>query len=64
MPFEDFKNLRRRTASDKVLPDKAFTIAKDPKYDGYQRKIASMIYTFFYKKFTSLIDKWWWWWCF
>ena len=36
-----------RTASEKVLRDKAFNIAKNPKYDGYQRGLASMIYKFF-----------------
>ena len=36
--------------SDKVLRDKAFNIAKNPKYDGYQRGLASMVYTFFDKK--------------
>ena len=36
--------------SDKVLRDKAFNIAKKPKYDGYQRGLASMVYTFFDKK--------------
>ena len=36
MVYGDFKDLARRTA-DKVLRDKAFNIAKDPKYDGYQR---------------------------
>ena len=46
----DFKNLARRTASDKVLRDKAFNIAKNPKYDGYQRGLASMVYKFFDKK--------------
>ena len=35
--YGDFKDLARRTASDKVLRDKAFNIAKNPKYDGYQR---------------------------
>ena len=34
MAYEDFKDLARRTASDKVLRDKAFDIAKNPKYDG------------------------------
>ena len=43
----DYKDLARRTASDKVLRDKAFNIAKNPKYDGYQRGLASMIYKFF-----------------
>ena len=38
----DFKDVARRTASDKVLRDKAFNIAKNPKYDGYQRGFASM----------------------
>ena len=42
----DFKNLARRTASDKVLRDKAFNIAKNPKYDEYQRELASMVYKF------------------
>ena len=43
---------RRRTASDKVLREKAFTTAKNPKYDRYQRGLASMIYTFFSRKKT------------
>ena len=46
----DFKDLKRRTAADKVLRDKAFNIAKNPKYDGYQRGLASMVYKFFDKK--------------
>ena len=50
MSYGDFKNLPRRTASDKILRDEAFTIAKNPKYDGYQRELASMIYKFFDKK--------------
>ena len=37
--------------------DKAFNIAKNPKYDGYQRGLASMVYKCFYKKFASLTDK-------
>ena len=53
----DFKDLKRRTASDKVLRDKAFNIAKNPKYDGYQRGLASMVYKFFDKKSASLTDK-------
>ena len=48
MAYGDFKDLKRRTASDKVLRDKAFNIAKNPKYDdGYQRGLASMVYIFF-----------------
>ena len=50
MAYGDFKDLERRTASDKVLRDKAFNIAKNPKYDGYQRGLASMVYKVFDKK--------------
>ena len=48
--YEDFKDLARRTASDKVLRDKAFNIAKNSKYDRYQRGLASMVYKCFDKK--------------
>ena len=41
MAYGHFKDLNRWTFADKVLRDKAFNIAKDPKYDGYQRGIAS-----------------------
>ena len=44
MAYGDFKDLARRRASDKVLRDKAFNIAKDPKYNGYQRRLAAMVY--------------------
>ena len=50
MAYGDFKNLTRRTTSDKILRDKAFNIAKNPKYNGYQRGLASMVYKFFDKK--------------
>ena len=50
MAYGDFKDLAKRTAADKVLKDKAFNITKDPKYDGYQRGLASMVYKFFNKK--------------
>ena len=50
MAYEDFKDLKRRTFSEKVLRDKAFNVAKSPKYDGYQRGLASMVYKFFDKK--------------
>ena len=44
------QDLTRRTQSDKVLRDKAFKIASNPKYDGYQRGLASMVYKFFDEK--------------
>ena len=50
MAYGHFKDLERRTQSDKVLRDKAFKIASNPKYDGYQRGLASMVYKFFDKK--------------
>ena len=51
MAYGDFKDLKKkRTAADKVLRDKAFNIAKNPKYDGYQRGLDSMVYKVFNKK--------------
>ena len=43
MTYGDFKDLPRRTASDKVLSDKAINIAKMLKYDGYQKGFASTV---------------------
>ena len=50
MAYGDFQDLPRRTVSDKILRDKAFNIAKNPKCDGYQRGLASIIYKVFDKK--------------
>ena len=50
MAYRDFKDLKRRTFSDKFLKDKALNIAKNAKYDGYQIGLASMVYTFFDEK--------------
>ena len=47
MAYGDFKDLTRRTASEKILRNKAFNIAKNKKYDGYERGLASMVYNFF-----------------
>ena len=49
-PDTDHKDLINRTKSDKVLRDKAYDIASNPEYDGYQRGLASMVYKFFDKK--------------
>ena len=57
MAYGDFKDLKRRTFSVNVLRDKAFNIAKNPKYDGDQRGLASMVYKFFDKKSAQLPDK-------
>ena len=50
MVYGKSKDLAKRTQSDKVLTDKAFRIASDPKYDSYQKRSASMAYKFFDKK--------------
>ena len=51
--YADHKDLISRTKSDKVLRDKAYDIASNPEYDGYQRGLASMVYKFFDKKATG-----------
>ena len=50
MAYRDLKDLTRKTASDKMLHDKAFNIAKNSKYYGYQHRLASKLYKFFDKK--------------
>ena len=55
MAYGKSKDLTKRTQSDKVLRDKAFKIASDPKYDGYQRGLTSMVYNFFDKKSSGCV---------
>ena len=50
MAYGDFKDLHRRTVSDKILQDKASDTAENLKYDGYQKNLASMVYKCFDKK--------------
>ena len=50
MLYGDFQHLNRRAIADKGLPDKAFNVAKYPKYEGYQRGLSSMVNKFFDKK--------------
>ena len=57
MANRDFKDLTWRTASDKTLHDKAFNIAKNPKYDGYQSGLALIVYKFFDKKTSVRVSK-------
>ena len=57
MAYVNFKDLPRRTITDKILSDKAFNIVKNLKYNGYQCGLASMIYLFIYffdKRFALL----------
>ena len=51
--YSDSKYLTKRTVADKILRNRAFNIAKDKKYDGYQRGLASMVYKFFDKKIAG-----------
>ena len=51
--YADHKDLINRTKSDKVLRDKAYDIASNPEYDGYQRGLASMVYKCFDSKVAS-----------
>ena len=54
MADEDFKDLAKRTASDKLFENTAFKIVSNPRYDGYQRDLSSTAYTFFDKMSTHL----------
>ena len=51
--YENFKDLSRRKASDKVLHEKAIDIAKPPKFDGCHCELASMIYKFLIKSLQT-----------
>ena len=51
--YSDSKDLIKRTVADKILKNRAFNIAKDPKYDGYQRGLTSMVYKFYNSKVAS-----------
>ena len=51
--YSDSNDLTKRTVADKILKNKVFDIAKDPKYDGYQRGLTSMVYNFFDSKAAS-----------
>ena len=53
MVYVKYKDLTKRTQSDKVLRDTAFKIESNPKHDGYQRGLPSVIYRFFDKKSTG-----------
>ena len=55
MAYGDFTDFKKRTASDKILRDKAFNIAKNPKYDRCQRVLASMVYNFLIKSQQGVV---------
>ena len=55
MAYGKSKYLTKRTQSDKVLRDKTFKIASDPKYDGYQKGLAAMVYKFLIKNVVQVV---------
>ena len=57
MAYDKIKDLVKTAQSDKSLKDKAFKIASDPKYDGYQRGLALMVYKFFDKMSKGIITE-------
>ena len=57
MAYKGFKGLPRGAPFDKVLRDKIFTINKNPKYNGYQRGITSMVYNFLIKRLLVMLLK-------
>ena len=54
--YSESKDLTKRTVADKILKNRAFNIAKDPKYDGYQRGLASMVYNFLIKNPKEVVQ--------
>ena len=55
MAYGKSKDLVKRPQSDKVLKDKAFEIASNPKYNGHQRGLASMVYNFLIKSLKEVV---------
>ena len=53
MAYGDFKDLTRRTASDRILRDKTFNIAKNPKYDDINVGLLQWSANFFIKKLQA-----------
>ena len=58
MTYGDFTDWNKRATAGKVLRDKAFNIAKNPKYDGYQSAFALMVYFLIKKNFWWSNWKW------
>ena len=57
MAYKYFKELLRSIASDKILRNEAFNVAKNTKYDGYQRRLFSMVHNFLIKKLQMVVLK-------
>ena len=56
MAYGDFKDFARTTAADKILPDKAFNIAKNPKYDRYKEEYLLWFIIFFLKRLQVVVS--------
>ena len=54
MAYGKYKDLKKRRQSDKVLKDKAFEIANNPKYDGYQIGLANELHKPIIRKFKKI----------
>ena len=54
--YSDSKDLAKRTISDNILKDRAYEIARNREYDGYQRALEIMVFKFFDKKTGSGIS--------
>ena len=57
MAYGKYKDLNKRTQSDRVLKDTPFEIARNSKYDGYQRGLASTVFKFFDKNSKGISIK-------
>ena len=57
MAYGNFKDLTRRTASDKTMRDKAFNIAKNPKYDGINADLFQWHINILIKKLLVVVLK-------
>ena len=57
MASDKYKDLEKIRQSDKVLKDKVFAVANNPKYDGYQRGLASMVYKFLIRSQEEVLLK-------
>ena len=57
MTYGDFQNLPGRTTFDEVLHDTEFKNANNPKYDGYEKVLVSMVYKCFNKKLCYASNK-------
>ena len=55
--YSEYKDVENRLISDQKLRNSAYDIASNPKYDDYQRGLASMVYKFFDSKVAPLDKK-------